>query len=1299
MSRTHSSLITTLLLILAMFSQFAGATLLTVENASDTGDPLSLREIIGSAAANDIIGFNSTFSGITLIKGPIAISKNLTINGPGATQLTISGSSQAIFSIGSGVTVTLNGLTFDGGFNTYSGVIKNAGNLTIKDCTLSNNGSGVAGGAIANDGPLTISKSTFSNNTAPYGGCIYNGKITAAPVKITDSILSNNLAHTDGGCIYNKAGWLTITNSTLSGNQADKNGAGIYNVAGGVTDIRNSVLFDNTAWAGGGGGIYNLGTLVIGNSTLSGNAATNGGGLYSGSLSQAKVYQSTITDNDAMTNGGGIWLTSTQPIVIGNSLVSGNRAKMPLLGNEIYIESAMPSSYFTSQGHNLFGENGVSGVLGGNPAASDIILSGMASTTAIFPLDNNGGLTKTHMLMPGSQAINAGANALALSYITDQRVVFNLGPPLINYPRIVDFVVDIGAVEKEYDRYPQYRLTLQTKGTGTGRVGDSGTFSSGTPLLLWFLADLGSHFDGWSPAPPCPTGDSANANFTMPAYNVTCTATFSIIFTVTVDYIGAGSGTVTISDSGEFAAGEMVNLTATADPGSTFTGWSPLPCAASFKVSSMQANPLNCKAIFTDTPTAYTLTLGKKGTGGGTVSSGGSNPYTAKTMVELTATPDGNSTFVGWDPSSSCPIGNASPNTFAMPAYNLTCTAIFNITPATYELILPVVDGGKVGIFDLGVTRGDYAVGTKIILKQEANLGYTFAGWSGPPCAGSFAMPPGNFTCTATFVAPSQTYLLTVTPAGTGSGTVTSSRNYAAGASVNLTAVPNTGSTFAGWSPSPCAATFTMPAYAFTCTATFTTVPPKTYVLTLIKTGNGTVSGAKNYAAGDVGTLTAIPDAGSTFAGWNPSSPCPIGNASQNTFTMPASDLACTATFTTIPPQTYALTLKKSGAGTGTVSGGGNYVARASVKLTAVASAGSTFAGWSASPCAATFTMPASALTCTATFTAAPSQTYALTLTKSEPSSGTLTGPDINCGTNCTKIYNSGTVVNLTATPVPGSAFIGWSGGCTGSNSTCTVTMSAAKTVKAAFSRPLLTVKKAGSGSGLITGLGISCGAYCNQSYNLNTPPITLTAKAATGSNFIAWIGCDSNPIPSQCTVTTKAAKAVIAIFNTTTANTYALTVYKTGNGLGTVASTPASLSCGANCVVNRPIGTSLILKATPAVGSMFTGWSGGVCAGIAPCTVNMNAAKVIIANFARPVLTVVKSGGSAAAKVYSIPAGIDCGSDCNEPYSYGSEVILVAVPGSSSFVGWRGCTTVSAAFCMVTLNQYKTFPVTAIFK
>jgi hypothetical protein len=77
---------------------------------------------------------------------------------------------------------------------------------------------------------------------------------------------------------------------------------------------------------------------------------------------------------------------------------------------------------------------------------------------------------------------------------------------------------------------------------------------------------------------------------------------------------------------------------------------------------------------------------------------------------------------------------------------------------------------------------------------------------------------------------PPATYTLTLTTGGTGQGTVASTApTYAAGAPVTLTATPASGSTFGGWSPAPCAPTFPMPAAPLTRLATSTasvTSPP-----------------------------------------------------------------------------------------------------------------------------------------------------------------------------------------------------------------------------------------------------------------------------------------------------------------------------------------------------------------------------------------------------------------------------------------------------------------------------------------
>ncbi len=179
------------------------------------------------------------------------------------------------------------------------------------------------------------------------------------------------------------------------------------------------------------------------------------------------------------------------------------------------------------------------------------------------------------------------------------------------------------------------------------------------------------------------------------------------------------------------------------------------------------------------------------------------------------------------------------------------------------------------------------------------------------------------------------------------------------------------------------------------------------FALQVQQSGAGTVSGAGDFAAGAAVSLTATPAAGHSFSGWSPA-PC------ATSFAMPASALTCTATFTPIPPATFALTLTQSGEGT--VSGAGSFAAGATVSLTATPAAGHSFSGWSPAPCATSFAMPASALTCTATFTPIPPATFALTLTQS--GEGTVSGAGS---------FAAGATVSLTATPAAGHSFSGWS--------------------------------------------------------------------------------------------------------------------------------------------------------------------------------------------------------------------------------------------------------------------------------
>jgi hypothetical protein len=242
-----------------------------------------------------------------------------------------------------------------------------------------------------------------------------------------------------------------------------------------------------------------------------------------------------------------------------------------------------------------------------------------------------------------------------------------------------------------------------------------------------------------------------------------------------------------------------------------------------------------------------------------------------------------------------------------------------------------------------------------------------------------------------------------------------------------------------------------------------------------------------------------------------------------------------------------------------------------------------------------------------------------------------------------------------------------------------------------------LTVTRAGSGSGTVTSspAGISCGATCNASYASGTA-VTLTATAASGSVFAGWSGggCSGT---GPCAVTLTATTTVTATFNPAPPPSVSLTVAKAGTGSGTVTSSPAGISCGATCSASYVSGTAVTLTATPASGSVFAGWSGGGCSGTGPCAVTLTAATTVTATFTVPtVMLTVSRGGTGNGTVTSSPAGINCGAICAAAYANGTLVALTATPAKNSlFAGWSGACS-GATSCVVTMTAARS--VTATF-
>lgn len=449
-----------------------------------------------------------------------------------------------------------------------------------------------------------------------------------------------------------------------------------------------------------------------------------------------------------------------------------------------------------------------------------------------------------------------------------------------------------------------------------------------------------------------------------------------------------------------------------------------------------------------------------------------------------------------------------------------------------------------------------------------------------------------------------------------------------------------------------------------------------------------------DYPCGTDLILSATPASGSTFIGW--SGACSGGGPCTLEVNSPQ---LVTATFTAI---THTLQVNKSGLGTGTVTSipsgiqcgadcTENYLENTMITLTAAPSSNSTFTGWSGGGCSGsgpcTVTM-ANATNVTATF----GIKYTLLVTRSGAGTGTITSvpAGIQCGADCSEDFDENTMVTLSATPASGSAFTGWSGGGCSGNGPCTLTMSSAITVNANFEfGSTLNVTKSGGGTGTITSApsGIQCGADCSESYAQNSV-IALSATAATGSTFLGWSGGGCLGL-EPCEVTMSMAQTVNADFSL---NYYFLNLSRTGNGSGSIQSTPSGIQCGADCAEDFIYGTTVTLVATPVSGSLFAGWSGGGCFGTGPCVVSMNATKNVVADFSLNTYSLnLSRTGNGDGSVSSDPIGIACGADCTENIVSGNMITLNAAPLIGSvFSGWSGGGCSGTGPCTITMNANK---------
>ena len=392
------------------------ATSLPVTSCADDGSDGTLRSVMASAPGGATIDLTQlTCSTITLEMGAIDNQfQNVTLRGPGADRLAIDGNYQdRVFKAGS---ITLEGLTVTHG--RVSGDYARGGCIAASvDVVLRSS--------------RVVSCSVYGTQSASGGGISAGYFVRLQSSTVADNHLVAAAGYAFGGGISAPYDGVVAEFSTISGNTATgtpAQGGGVF--AKGISSAANSTIDNNVADIGGGWfcqrSFFTDGNCKMVDSTLSGNTArVSGGGLVA---EHASIYvlSSTIAFNTAQSGHvGGVLMTDSgtfDTITLQSSIFANNTAAGTDLAADIDTDAgAFPT------------------VVGGNDLMTSVgrivPFPFITDDPDLAPLAANGGLTRTHALLPGSPAIDVGNNVAGLD--SDQR----------GAARVAGAAADIGAYE------------------------------------------------------------------------------------------------------------------------------------------------------------------------------------------------------------------------------------------------------------------------------------------------------------------------------------------------------------------------------------------------------------------------------------------------------------------------------------------------------------------------------------------------------------------------------------------------------------------------------------------------------------------------------------------------------------------------------------------------------------------------------------------------------------------------------------------------------------------------------------
>ena len=786
-------------------------------------------EVKKSASVEVIsVGANPTLGGWAFIKssGDVSITNSLggsavgrglivttggavTVKGDNAAAIkgkaTITAGKNVSIQNGSGIAVEGNlivnsstGVTVVG--NTQKNAVRDEANITSSGAVNISNSQGIAVGkklTVNNaSGTDDVTVSGKGGNTVGGGAKITSrGAVNITNTDNTGLAVSGDLTVHDSSSVKVSGG--TDSSPTVSGNitLTSSGKMELSNPKGQVTNkkltVKNSTgevsvtgnKSDGSALVQGGASIGTTGTVTITNSS--------GPAIFGG----LNVEQS-----------GGITVTgsrASEPIITGNSTIK-NTNKVEIINNEISGKTAQNITYTPPAGKGYFYQTTQNGSkLHTRSAISSTTPYLCIEPDTLYTLTLPEGVTAktnntsdTRFYAGEMVTITAPADTettkfekwtfsgteptgLPNGWETSKEFTFKM--PASN--------VTLGASYHTITKY-EVKVTGGTIVDGTGEPGKTtGSYLPGTKVTIWFTESTGieDQFEKWTGGDNIIEADTnwRNSNtftFKMPAGNVTLTAAYKDVYTLTVD---DGKGTILVNGmAGSRAlAGDQITVTETgSDEHHLFSNWQLTSSTPLVKPDedwqnkpsfsfTMPAGNVTLTAAY---KTVYNLTVAD---GKGTILVNGMAGSRALAGDQITVTETGSDEhhlFSSWELTSSTPLVNPSENwqtskefTFKMPAGNVTLKADYK---QLYDL---AVTGGTIvdENGDTGETTGIYLPGTEVTIQftESDEITEQFKQWTGgeniteadPNWQTSkkftFEMPTGNVSLSAEY---RKTYLI-----------------------------------------------------------------------------------------------------------------------------------------------------------------------------------------------------------------------------------------------------------------------------------------------------------------------------------------------------------------------------------------------------------------------------------------------------------------------------------------------------------------------------------------------------------